>query len=334
MRSFVSELADLHRLAVSTAVADFPAEVVGHLHRWIDFDGAVFGFGGPQDETLKIATATVFGRDDAILDEYADVSHEDPVTAAFLNRPAHPICVDAGAIYAGSRRQSVAKFARRHDLRHLLLFGDAPEGGSPMRWIVLYRGTDRAFGPQAVARFGAAWDHVSCSLDLNRAHASPRSTASGPRHALALVDADGSYQAVDPLFHDLVALEWPHADSLRLPPPALAALATGDAFHGSLISVTCRRLGARLVCEARRCSIARRLSPRERVVAHHYAAGLTHKEVARQVSSSPHTVRAQLAQVYRKLAVQDKTALVRCLAEEDGEAGVVSSARRLNPSRR
>ena len=84
MRPFVSELADLHRLAVSTASEDFPAEVVGHLHRWIDFDGAVFGFGEPQDDTLKIATATVYGRDDAILQEYAEVSHEDPVTAAFL----------------------------------------------------------------------------------------------------------------------------------------------------------------------------------------------------------------------------------------------------------
>jgi len=75
------------------------------------------------------------------------------------------------------------------------------------------------------------------------------------------------------------------------------------------------------VCEARRCSIARRLSPRELVVAQHFAGGLTHKEVARQVSSSPHTVRAQLAQVYRKLGVGDKSALARCLADETRDSG-------------
>lgn len=321
MRPFVSELADLHRLAVSTAVEDFPAQVVSHLHRWIDFDGAVFGFGGPADDTLKISSATVFGRDDAILHEYANVSHEDPVTAAFLNHPEHPICVDAGVTYVGTQRRSVARFARRHDLRHLLLFGDAPENGAPMRWIVLYRGTDRAFSPQAVARLGAAWDHVSCSLDLNRAHTFRRPATNGLGRALALLDADGSYQAADPRFHDLVALEWPQADSLRLPASALAAMASGDAFHGNVIAMSCRRLGAHLVCEARRCSIARRLSPRELVVAHHFAGGLTHKEVARQVSSSPHTVRAQLAQVYRKLGVGDKSALARCLADETRDSG-------------
>jgi len=323
MRPFVSELADLHRLAVSTAVDDFPTEVVGHLRRWIDFDGAVFGFGGPEDDTLKISTATVFGRDDAILHEYANVSHEDPVTAAFLNHPDHPICVDARETYVGTQHRSVARFARRHDLRHLLLFGDAPQGGGPMRWIVLYRGIDRPFSSQAVARLGAAWEHVSCSLDLNRAHTFRRHRT-GLGRALALLAADGSYQAADPRFHHLVALEWPQANSLRLPVRALAAVTSGDVFHGSVIAISSRRLGAHLVCEAWHYSIARRLSPRERVVAHHFAAGLTHKEVAREVGSSPHTVRAQLAQVYRKLGVCDKSALARCLADEDRDSDVTS----------
>ena len=323
MRPFVSELADLHRLAVSTAVEDFPAEVVSHLRRWIDFDGAVFGFGGPADDTLKISTATVFGRDDAILLEYADVSHEDPVTAAFLNHPDHPICVDARQTYVGTQRRPVARFARRHDLRHLLLFGDTPQGGGPMRWIVLYRGTDRAFSSHSVARLGAAWEHISCSLDLNRSHTFRRHRT-GLGRSLALLDADGSCQAADPRFHHLVALEWPQGDSLRLPAHAVDAVASGGVFHGSLIAISGRRLGANLVCEAWHHSIARRLSPRERVVAYHFAAGLTHREVAREVGSSPHTVRAQLAQVYRKLGIGDKSALARCLAGEGRDSGETS----------
>lgn len=316
MSPFVAELAEMHRLAASTPIDAYPEEVVGCLRRWIDFDGAVFGFGAPQDSTLKIASASVYGRDPDILDEYALVSSDDPVTAAFLQGPARPIRVDARATYAGAARRSVGRFAQRHDLRHLLLFGDAPHEGGPLRWIVLYRGTNRAFAGQAVERLWAAWQHVSCALDVNRSHTLYRSAARRSGRASALVDGRGSYEAADPQFHALLAMEWAQIDAARLPRPVLDAMARGTSFSGSAIDIAFRRLGTRVVCEARLRGVAAKLSSRERLVADHFASGMSYKEVAQVLGSAPNTVRAQLTHVYRKLGVRDKAALAHCLSAD------------------
>lgn len=280
MRPFVSELADLHRLAATTPTEDFPAEVVAQLRRWIGFDGAVLGFGQPADHTLRIATATVQGRDAAILQEYAAVSHQDPVTAAFLRQPGRPMAVDAGQTYAGPRHGDMARFARRHDLRQLLLCGDGPQADGPLRWIVLYRGTREGFSRQAVARLGAAWAHVACALDINRAHEPGTPAAAPAAEARALPSAADRCLAADP---------------------------TGDGGP---------------------------LSPREQAVAQLFARGLTYKQVARALHSAPNTVRVQLAQVYRKLGVCSKTALVRRLALQAGDGDLSSQVPRSSPDPR
>ena len=46
----------------------------------------------------------------------------------------------------------------------------------------------------------------------------------------------------------------------------------------------------------------------------HYAEGLTHKEIAQQLGSSPSTVRTQLQSVYRRLGVHTRTQLQRAIA--------------------
>ena len=53
------------------------------------------------------------------------------------------------------------------------------------------------------------------------------------------------------------------------------------------------------------------LSPREREVATRFAAGASYKEVALGLGLAPATVRHHLRTVYGKLAVADKTALVK-----------------------
>lgn len=53
------------------------------------------------------------------------------------------------------------------------------------------------------------------------------------------------------------------------------------------------------------------LTPGEHAAARRFAAGLTHKQVARELGVSPHTVRSQLASAYAKLGLHSKAALVR-----------------------
>jgi len=56
------------------------------------------------------------------------------------------------------------------------------------------------------------------------------------------------------------------------------------------------------------------LSPREFVVAKRFAAGMSNKQIARELGVSHHTVRNQLAHLYRKLNLHDKMSLAQYLA--------------------
>jgi DNA-binding NarL/FixJ family response regulator len=91
------------------------------------------------------------------------------------------------------------------------------------------------------------------------------------------------------------------------------AMSSGDSFAGRSIEIVFRHLGPHIVCRARRREQISELTTRERLVAEHYAYGLSHKEVAQLLRVSPNTVRTQLASVYRKLGVGDKAALARRL---------------------
>jgi DNA-binding CsgD family transcriptional regulator len=314
-KGLVAELADLYRVAASVSVDGFPAEVLNRLNRWIEFDGAVFGFGQAHQPALRISAACVHGRDPTLLEDYAHVSHADPVTAEFLRRPRAPLVIDARTTYARAGHVGLATMVARHDLRHLMLFGDRSNDRGPLRWVVLYRGTDRPFDAEAADRLWSVWQHISCSLDLNCAFTLDREEAQRSSRALALVDAFGAFEAVDPAFHALLAREWPQNDGMRLPRAVASAMSSGERFAGRSIEIAFRRLGPHVLCRARHREHVVELTTREQLVAEHYAQGLSHKEVAQLLRVSPNTVRTQLASVYRKLGVGDKVTLARRLTQ-------------------
>ena len=78
------------------------------------------------------------------------------------------------------------------------------------------------------------------------------------------------------------------------------------------------------VCHARPTADFRIMTARETLVARRFAAGLSHKVVARELGISPHTVRTQLMHVYAKLMLHDKGALAN--ERQCGRAGVASAA--------
>ena len=67
--------------------------------------------------------------------------------------------------------------------------------------------------------------------------------------------------------------------------------------------------GAWMLVVATRGGASQGLSQRERQVALHYVQGLSYKEIARELGSSPSTVRTQLQTVYRRLGVHSRTQL-------------------------
>jgi DNA-binding CsgD family transcriptional regulator len=262
---------------------------------------------------LQIVQAHVHNRSDSMLEDYAKVSADDPVTGAFLNGLAAPLPVDCKAVYGQKKLDDLQQFARRHELRHLMLYGDHPTAGDPGRWMVLYRGTDAAFNEQEAEFLHAAWFHVSRAIDICHARVLDQLDGVRAQRASALVSLRGAIEAADPHFFALLQREWPEHHGKNLPAPLKENLGQHYVYRGRQIEIAMKRQDAYLVCLARASHTLDMLTPGEEAVARRFAAGLSAKEIARELGVSPHTVRSQLTSLYGKLNVHDKAELAQYL---------------------
>lgn len=317
-------MVDLYRLAEQAGYQEFPGEALRLLQRWVGFDGAVLGLGeaGRDPRTgLLITQAHVHQRENHILQAYGAVSGRDPVTNAFLRGLHRPLAVDCQAQYRkrGHESAEMDAFTREYDLRHLLLFGDSPAAGTPGRWLVLYRADDACFKTEDAELLHAAWLHLSRAIVLHRAALLDRQDGARAQRASALVNGLGGVESADARFVDLLRQEWPGGCGQQLPAELLATLNRGLAWRGRLIEVVARREQHLLVCMARPVDAVALLTPAEAAVARRFAAGQSHKQIARELGVAPNTVRTQISRLYAKLQIHDKAALAqRLMAAERG----------------
>lgn len=316
MQAFSRTLMDLYHLAENAPLEEFPPEVLRLLQPWINFDGAVFGMGEAYDAqqvNLQIVKAHIHNRSDALLADYADVSAQDPVTGAFLNGLAAPLAVDCRALYGQQKLDALQDFARKHELRHLMLYGDHPTAGHPGRWMVLYRSNNHAFHADEAECLHAAWSHVSRAIDISHDRMLDQLDDSRAQRASALVNPRGVVEAADRQFFTLLQREWPDHSGKLLPAPLKDHLGHGHVYRGRQIEIAMKQQDAYLICLARPYESLAKLTPGEQAVARRFAAGMSAKEIARELGVSPNTVRSQLTSLYAKLDVHDKAALAQLL---------------------
>lgn len=320
MHAFSHSMVDLYELADSAGYQAFPGAALNLLERWIGFDGAVLGLGeaGRDPRTgLRITQAHVHQREEHILQAYGAVSAEDPVPQAFLRGLERPLAVDCQALYQrrGQDSPEMAAFTRRFALRHLLLFGDRPGRSRPGRWLVLYRSDARGFQAEDAEHLHAAWCHLSRAIALHRAALLNRQDSALAGRATALVNPQGGIESADAPFLALLQREWTGFCGHQLPPEALQRLGRGLAYRGRHIELDARPQEGLWRCEARALDVTSQLTAAEQAVARRFAAGLSHKQIARELGVAPNTVRSQLTRVYAKLQVHDKAALAQRLME-------------------
>jgi DNA-binding CsgD family transcriptional regulator len=316
MHEFSRSLAQLYELADQADPDEFPAAALAVVGRWVGFDGAVLGMGEAVPEAepdLRITHAYVHQRDPGIVEGYAAISARDPVTAAFLRGLVEPLRVDCRATYAAAGLAPLDAYSRRHSLRHLMLFGDHPATTHSGRWLVLYRGNDRAFAAEDGEHLHAAWFHLSRAIGANRAAVLDRRDVGRARRALALVNLQGRIEVADSAFARVLREEWPAWHGLHLPQQLMERLAGPACFHGRRIEVTISRQGAWFVLSALAAGPTALLAPGEMAVARRFAAGQSHKQIARELGVSPHTVRTQIKRLYAKLDVHDKAEMAQRL---------------------
>jgi len=319
MKAFASTLADLHYASQHASPHEFSAEAVRLLRKWIEFDGGVLGTGyaeGKMEDALGIADAHIYNRSPDILTDYPDVSASDPLTQSFMSGLCEPLLCSCPSYYAARNLAALEKYARRHDINELMLFGAPPQERLGARWFVAYRGDNRPFSGQDANYLHAFWLNLSIAMDANRSRLLEEIFPEQGDRAVALINWRGILIAADPLFQRLLQLEWPGHRQPRLPAPLWECAVTNAGYQGKRIEVRFSRQRGQLMCHAREALILPKLTPSESRVAALFSAGMSHKEVAQHLGVSQFTVRNHLKSSYSKLGLHDKAELARYMVAQ------------------
>lgn len=330
MQSFSSTVRDLYALAEYASPDQFITRAIGLIQMWIRFDGAIFGTGEKvEHQSLTVLESDTLAKGATVPETLLSrsASRDDPVARGFRDAPLSP---SRGGIRELCRKSrdgkprkitpsgSMRSLAEELGLYHLMVHGDDPKKVRPARWIVLYRQHDVRFAETDAACLHGLWIHLSRALSINRARALERLCRSTPgqdgRSVTGLIGDDGQIEIADQRFFDLLEREWPEIAPDFIPEQALELLNEGKTYRGTQIEITVVRQQGSNVCRIRPVDAIEVLTPREFVVARRFAAGMSHKQIARELGVSHHTVRNQLAHLYRKLNLHDKAALAQYFA--------------------
>lgn len=326
MQAFSSTVRDLYALAEYASPDQFLTQAIGLLQNWIRFDGALFGTGeGPQKNTLAELPAKQNQTEKTIPESFLsrEQFQDDPVARGFRTAPASPARGGIRELYRKSKVSSanakskektgVRSLAEELGLCHLIIHGDDPDKVKPARWIVLYRRNDVRFAQTDAACLHGLWIHLSRAIVINRTRTLERHGNSHDGSVSGLINMQGSVDIADPRFFDLLEREWPDMAPESVPKDVLDVLHAGKAWRGTQIEISLVRQHGFNLCRVRPIHAMEILTPREYVVARRFAAGMSHKQIARELGVSHHTVRNQLAHLYRKLDLHDKASLAHYL---------------------
>lgn len=319
MQAFSRAMVDIYEAAEQTPVSAFPHEIMRVAKTLFHFDGAVLGAGeahGDGAPRLTVDDSFVFERDPGILLDYAEVAATDPVTSEFLGGLPQPLAFDCQRTYQHHRLSGLQRFTARHEITHLLLFGDKPQPPLAAKWLVLYRDADSCFSQGDSNYLQALWPHLSRALSINRTRHIDRTLGTSAGRAAALLNLSGRFEVADAHFRTLLDLEWPGSPAFRIPAALLQTLKAGRRFMGRQIHVSAQAMQGYFLCSIVRKSRQHLLTPTELLVSSQYAAGLSTKEIAKRIGLSHHTVRSHIAHSYDKLEINNKAQLAIMFASD------------------
>ena len=306
---------------LSQDIDAFEPFAVRCLGRLIGFDGAVWGSGvvaAGRTAELSITRASVVDRPATLLGEYPELAPRDPVTARFLACPDQPITVKVEDYYQTRSTAAVGEYLQRHRIAHLLLLGcGSAEVGTQARarqWITAYRESAHPFDDLQIVRLQTLLPLWNLARELCLARHMERLARANPVEGcvIAICDRSGLIHAAEPGFSDLTALRRGDTISCQALAHPHGPAHAAPAVTG--VSLSMKDTGSWVLLQATRDGVSAALSQREKQVAWHYVEGRSHKEIARELGSSPSTVRTQLQNVYRRLGVHTRTELQRALA--------------------
>lgn len=296
-------LLELYHDASDCTPDELRIRVLKNLQRFIPFDFGVWGGGWAGGRS--VTDLTVLDQSEAILGEWVEVADQDAFCDLTLDRLG-----------------STARFDDVPDYRVSLAYNEhwRQFNASQMMATILGERTDgyvsfvglcaeersKSFSEAERSFKQMLMPHMSLALRMNRDLWTSRAAV---RHeAVGLIDREGWILCSHGPFHSFIEEEWDHRLT-QLPACVMGALKRGNRWSGELIDARLSSFGSNYFVHLSINPVAQALSSREREVAILFASGMTNKQVARALGTSPFTIRNQIASIYEKLSISSKAEL-------------------------
>lgn len=309
---------ELYRASHELAIADFQNWTFRRLKGVLPFDSGLWleGTLAPDGNTAAFHTRYLFNQPPQLLSDWSKCDKEgSPFTRKVFSSPGTTFrctpAVDMGP--------ALAEHARRYGIEQILATSVRDQASGIQELISLYRSSldhafneeDRLLQQELVPHLSEAWRQ--CRLRHLSQLSQPQCQSN--THG-AGADRNGLLRTVDSGFTRLLRDEWPNWIG-----PALPAILTGAhalaerRYVGAKVTIHLFPHEDHLFLRARPLLPIDCLSKRERAVAEKYAAGHSHKEIAKSLELSPVTIRNYLSSIYAKLGVNSKAMLANAMAE-------------------
>lgn len=296
-------LLELYHDAAGCGPHELRTRVLERLQNVVPFDFAVWG-GGQADGRL-VTDLTVLNQSNSVLGEWEIVADRD----AFCDLTLDKLGATARFDDVPNYRKGLAynEHWRKFDASHMMATIVAEKSDGYVSFVGLCA-DDRPYGfTDGERNFKQMlMPHLSQALRMSRDMCLARDD---PQYeAIALVSTDGSILSAESPFFELAEHEWGKTTT-HLPSDVMQAMRKYEQWSGVTVNARSVAFGNNYFVHISMVPILQCLSPRERQVAELFASGLTHKYVARELGSSPSTVRNQVTRIYEKLGISNKASL-------------------------
>ncbi len=311
LSDFSELLLQLYRHAQCQPLDAFQDAALNLVKPVVPFDTAIWGTATMTPVGVDIHQVHLHKTSQDMLDAYELVKHEDTSAMAIQRRGT-----TTGAFHSKTQfaHTECGEFLRRFEHENYFVSMATNRATGFLHWMSLYRADGEAHcSADERDLVETLRPHLMQALAMNRSRHLERLSAPRPgvRQGFAVADLRGVIYQADPLFGTLLRQEWADARDDALPARLLQALQEGrDPVAGLAIVVRGHVEHDLLFLRARPRCRADALTERERAIARRIAQGETHKEIARNLSRSPHTVRNQIQTIYTKLEVGSIAGLI------------------------
>jgi len=316
-------LLDLYHQSAQTDTVALGTQALSDLKTWLPFESAaLYSVSMFEHQGLRFNACLSHGhgqeklryRFEHVANERLNTQQEVCSTDRLLHRATRQPGQTFAQDVSGIANPEIRAYARRFETAHALLHTQRQD--SHFQMLSMWRaGSRQAFMQHDIRTADLLLPHVFNAMSLaDRFQGLP--LAPEPQATAELVtDHQGNIINASVQALEWLCLEWPEFAEARLPPALIQALfhQPQGHFQGRQIDAQLRSCGAVWRVRVQRRHARTQLTPAERRVARLAAEGLSYKEAARQLGSSPATVRNQLHSVYGKLQIAGKAALAQAL---------------------